>query len=250
MKMESEVKKVAFNGNKWVLGISEDEAVSIFNTETKQTLVCKPGHSGCSAKSGQIDPTGQLVATTGSDGFLNIYKINEDKLEFLTKIKICDKKVPVDKSFDLEMQWLSEETLLVPGKTSLGFLQKDEDDEKVWEACYEERVSHATEITTVMKISNEVLISYSQDDSVLKVWRLNDDGCACLYEFKFQNPIISIKYDNQSKTLACMDCECRIGVFQKDLIGAQPLDSATAKAEEEADEIDLENVDLDDSVDD
>jgi hypothetical protein len=147
--------------------------------------VCKPGHSGCSAKSGQIDPTGQLVATTGSDGFLNIYKLAEDKVELLTTVKVCDKKVPVDRSFDLEVQWLSEDTLLIPGKASLGFLQKDADDEKVWEASYEERVSHATEITTVMKISSEVLISYSQEDSVLKVWRLGDEGCSCLYEMKF-----------------------------------------------------------------
>jgi hypothetical protein len=35
MKFESEVKKVQFNGNKWILGISEDEAMSIYNTETR-----------------------------------------------------------------------------------------------------------------------------------------------------------------------------------------------------------------------
>lgn len=222
------------------MGISEDEHMSIFNTETQKTLHCKPGHVGCSVKSGMIDPTGQYVATTGSDGNLNIYKFvqNQESIEFLTKIKICDKKVPADRTFDLEVQWLSEETLLIPGKKELGFLQKDENDEKVWESCYEERVAHASEISTVMKLSNEILVSYSQADSNLKVWRLSDEECSCLYNMKFENPLIAIRYDNQSKTLACMDNECKIGVLSKDLVdGAQ-------EETEEADEIDVNDLDL------
>jgi len=51
LKFDSEVKRVKFNGSKWILGVAEDEHVSVFNTETKATLHCKPGHDGCMAKS-------------------------------------------------------------------------------------------------------------------------------------------------------------------------------------------------------
>ena len=52
--------------------------MSMFNTETEKTVMCKPGHEGCSVYSGQVDPTGKYVATTGSDGFINIYKFSDD----------------------------------------------------------------------------------------------------------------------------------------------------------------------------
>ena len=52
MKFQSEVSKVRFNGTKWVVGISNDSHLSLFNTETQQTIMCKPGHEGCSVKSG------------------------------------------------------------------------------------------------------------------------------------------------------------------------------------------------------
>jgi hypothetical protein len=50
----------------------------------------------------------------------------------------------------------------------------------------------------------------------MKIWRLNQDGCSTLYQFKLKKPAISIAYDNQSKYLAIMDSECHIGFFKKD----------------------------------
>ena len=76
MKLHSNVQKVRYNGDKWVLGISDDEHVTIYNSENEMSLSCKPGHVGCQAKSAQVDPTGQYVATTGTDGYLNVYKID------------------------------------------------------------------------------------------------------------------------------------------------------------------------------
>ena len=91
------------------------------------------------------------MATTGADGKLNIYKIVKDeRLLHLAKIEICEEKVPDDDSFGLQMQWLTDETLLIAGHRSLGFLSKDEDDEKVWDSCYEERVEHAKVITSII----------------------------------------------------------------------------------------------------
>ena len=116
----------------------------------------------------------------------------------LAKIDICEEKVLPDKSFGLQMQWLSDETLLIPGQNCLGFLSKDEDDETVWEPCYEERVQHPKLITSVIKLSNEVLITYSKEDSLLKIWRLNEEGCSCIYEMQYEKPLVSICYDEKT----------------------------------------------------
>lgn len=92
--------------------------MSLFNTKTEKTILCKPGHEGCSVKSGAVDPNGKFVFTTGSDGHFNVYKFNDaqDQVEFVTKFKICDRRVPADNSFDLSFQVLDDgETILIPG---------------------------------------------------------------------------------------------------------------------------------------
>lgn len=84
--------------------------------------------------SGQVDPTGQFVASTGTDGFINIYKFteNKDSVQFQTKVKICDKKFANDGTYDLGFQFLQDgETILIPGQKSIGFISLSEDGE--WE---------------------------------------------------------------------------------------------------------------------
>ena len=66
--------------------------------------------------------------------------------------------------------------------------------------------------------------------------------------------MIAIQYDNQTKTLACMDNECQIGVFRKNFIGteepevvAEPVQkAAAAEAAPEEDEINLEDINMED----
>ena len=95
MKLESDVRKVSINGTNWVLGFSNDSYMTMFNTLTKKNIFCKPGHEGCSVKSGSVDPTGRFVATSGSDGKLNIYKFENDQssVKLMTTVKLMEKKV-------------------------------------------------------------------------------------------------------------------------------------------------------------
>lgn len=88
MKLESEVQKVRISETKYVLGFSNSEYVTVFNQENESTFTCKPGHTSCSIKSAQIDPEGSYIATTGTDGYLNIYKIDasQNSALFLTKV--------------------------------------------------------------------------------------------------------------------------------------------------------------------
>lgn len=78
MKFQSQVNKVRFNGSQWVLGFSNEEHMTLFNTETEKTIACKPGHKAHSVKSGAVSPNSQYVATTGTDGFVRIFKLSED----------------------------------------------------------------------------------------------------------------------------------------------------------------------------
>lgn len=107
------MKKIGFNGTKYVVAASEDEHISVFNTETEVTINCKPGHEGCSAKNASIDASGQFLASIGTDGFLNIYKLSEDSAALLKKVKITSKKIGAYDNFDIS--WLESESILVSG---------------------------------------------------------------------------------------------------------------------------------------
>jgi hypothetical protein len=102
----------------------------------------------------------------------------------------------------------------------LAFVQKDEDDENQWNLTLEERVCHDHVISSLFAITDEVLVTHSYDDSVIKVWRLNDEGFNCLTNIKLKSPALTMTYDKGIKCLAVMDSECKIGVYHKDYIGS------------------------------
>ena len=140
MKMQSEVQKVLMNGSKWVLGASGDECMTVYNTETGKTLTCSPGHAGCSVKNGAIDPEQKFIVTTGTDGYLNIYKLEGDSVKFDQKIQICEKKVKDDRTWQMSVQWLPEgESVIVSGNKSLGIVCKLEEDGD-WALCHEDKI--------------------------------------------------------------------------------------------------------------
>ena len=111
MKFHSQVNKVRFNGSQWVLGFSNEEHMSLFNTDTEKTITCTPGHASHSVKSGAVSPNNKYVATTGTDGFVRIYKLSEDlsTVTFLAQSKMCEKKVSSDATFNLDIQFLEDD---------------------------------------------------------------------------------------------------------------------------------------------
>jgi hypothetical protein len=82
-------------------------------------------------------------------------------------------------------------------------------------------MSHGKEITSLVKINDEVMATYSVDNKELKIWRINGEGVNCLNQIQLKNKAISIQYDNQTKTLAVLDSCCNIGIFQKDYSNEQ-----------------------------
>jgi hypothetical protein len=87
---------------------------------------------------------------------LNIYKIGEShsSAKFLQKLKICEKKVPVDRTFDLDMHWIDGETIIVPGAQQLGCVTMVEEDETNWELGLNEAIYHNKEMSSLFAISD------------------------------------------------------------------------------------------------
>jgi len=87
---------------------------------------------------------------------LNIYKIGEShsSAQFLAKVKICTKKVPVDRTFDLDMHWIDGETIIVPGTHQLGCVTMSEDDETKWDLNLNEAIYHDKEMSSLFAISD------------------------------------------------------------------------------------------------
>jgi len=47
-------------------------------------------------------------------------------------------------------------------------------------------ISHDHEITSLQSLTNEILLTYSAGDNIIKVWMLNDEGCKCINSFKLK----------------------------------------------------------------
>jgi hypothetical protein len=110
--------------------------------------------------------------------------------------------------------------MIVSGNQYCGFIQIDEDELDV-EVNHQDVIAHSKEITSLVKINEEVMATYSNEDKMVKVWRINGEGVTCLNEVQLKHKAISIQYDNMTKTLAVMDTECNIGIFQKDYSGEE-----------------------------
>ena len=221
MKFKSTVTRVlACPDNAWILAFSNDECAQIYNSEQKATLTCSPGHPGHSAKGGQINTEGQYVASTGTDGRLNVYKISqgadgptlkqEGSLEVSTRTSSL-----ANPFFDFSIHWLpNSETLLVSGNEQLGFVSKDENEQ--WSLSLEDSVSHSKPISSLLAISEAILLTYSVEEKTAKIWRFGEEGCECIWRFRHHTEIRSIAYSEQTSSVAFLDIKGEVSVLHGD----------------------------------
>ena len=149
----------------------------------------------------------------------------------MSKIKICEKNVKADRAFEFGVQWLQGtapggETIIVSGNNCIGFVQRGEAGETDWDFSLEERVAHDKVISSLFCVSEEVLVTHSYDDSLIRIWRINEEGFSCLNEIKLKKPAISMEYDNRTKCLAVMDSDHQIGIFKRDFSGGASEDKS------------------------
>ena len=148
-------------------------------------------------------------------------KEDELSIKFIQKVEIssADKKIGND-LFDFSIQWLpSNEDILVSGNTSLGIVSRDGDGQ--WSLTLEDAVHHEHPISTLVAISEEILVTYSMEDKAVKVWRFGDDGCKSIWDFKHSLEISSIIYSEKLSSLALLDIKGAVCFLQGDFSKTQ-----------------------------
>lgn len=127
----------------------------------------------------------------------------------------------------------------------MGIVSKGETDTE-WDLDHQEMISHDKEITGILKINDEIMATHSSEDKSLKIWCINEEGCECLYSFK--TSVLSMEYDNHSKTLAIMDSDLKLGLFKRDFSKKEEEESEMpvkqAVAEEKVSEINMEDFEM------
>ena len=97
------------------------------------------------------------------------------------------------------------------GNNSLGIVSKDEDGK--WGINLEDAVHHDHPISTLVAISEEILVTYSMQDKAVKVWRFGNDGCNTIWDFKHSQEISSIIYSEKLSSIALLDVKGAVCVI-------------------------------------
>ena len=76
----------------------------------------KPGHKDHAVKYATIDSSGRFVATSGTDGKINIYEISNFEGKFIREFSLfkLNKNILQKSEFEFRLEWLGE-TLLTSG---------------------------------------------------------------------------------------------------------------------------------------
>ena len=73
-----------------------------------------------------MDPLGEYFATSGCDGNVNIYKLRQEEVEFIKKIKVLKGSIETFGKNPFEVSWTPDgDHLIVSGEMKLGFLKRD-----------------------------------------------------------------------------------------------------------------------------
>jgi len=195
-KFSSPIRKLGFSqdGQK-ILVINNDSALHIISKNAEnsyKTLKCIPGHMG-GIKSGAISRNGKYAGSTGKDGFVRIYKIENEKIECIAELKICEYSQANELKIDLLWNYNSTR-LYITGSTILKYI--DINSLNIQEI---NEIKNTSEINAIEEINeNFLLLGYKE--KCVKLLRLSD--------FQFITQIIlgnepnEIKYYSQLKYIA------------------------------------------------
>lgn len=148
----------------------------IFNTLDEKAIKLLPGHSPQSrVLKTLLNPTKNIVATLGSDGFTRVYSFSVEEGAEVVRLLGSYQTGKIGGQNELlgaQMAWLSHgKTLLLPGKNSLQKIVVS-GQEGDWSLSFEMEpaISHAEIITCVECFSNGRFIVTAGADKALSVW--------------------------------------------------------------------------------
>ncbi len=98
LKCESEISRIHWIGSHILVVAAKDSSIQIYNTDSNKIFNTKSvPHSG-RVRNASMDPSGEFVVTTGSEGGLHLYKFKTDStdLQFVAKSKVIAKPLNED----------------------------------------------------------------------------------------------------------------------------------------------------------
>jgi hypothetical protein len=130
----------------------------------------------------------------------------------------------------------------VSGKETLQIIQMDSEDDRIWHVSSEDSIKHNCPITSILALSEEVLVTYSDGDRCVKMWQFVDQGCKLLKQTNLDESITQLKYHPQSDLIFTMDTKARIGYCEGGVSQKTIPRKEMKEEEEEVDEIDYEQL--------
>ena len=217
------VHRVIFSKAKVVLICTEANDMQLYWIEAEKCTKLTPSHEGI-VLNGDVDPTGEFIATTGCDGMLHVCKLNLDpeKLELVTMQEISRKTTFGDNQ-QLQVAWSPDgQVLAIAGETSLRVMSRD----NLQEIKTITDISHDNNISQLCWINSNILVTVDIQ-SILKVW--NFDTNTLVYTLSHENDITCVKYSSDLKCLAFFDSEGALTVSTKDFVAEKELRSTEKK---------------------
>jgi chromosome transmission fidelity protein 4 len=189
---------ISTNG-KSLLACSEDSIAQFISLSDERAVVdCLPGHDG-SVKACAIDPSGVYAGTTGCDGYVNVYKMEEGKVEMVKREKINETSAAsvLSGPQKLKLAWSRDgKYLFIPGDYMLRYMETNQ-----WNIIPVNEMLSNKEISLIEPLDKELLFVLTTDNAGT-IWDFQSK--TRIVSINVESNIIEVKYDPSSKCLSLL----------------------------------------------
>lgn len=184
----SPVRQICFNEKfNIIIAFSEDDDLHIVNLTTLNTYKYKSNHDG-SLKSMRVSPDGDVLVTTGCDGFLTVCEFIEDgKIQIKKKYKISQ-KVSIESPQQLTIDINNSNVCAISGNVLFRSLKLDKANLDILSIDNDPGISCRSDISLVNWINN-TMIALVDLSNQAKIWNVSTKNC--IFEISFTNSIVN-----------------------------------------------------------
>ena len=191
----STVRKILFNESlKLLVAFSEDDDIHIINLSTFDVNKYKSHHEG-SLKNMKITTKGDLLISTGTDGFLCIYEfLKEDvgKIQNKKKLKISSKlSLENPQMLDIDMNEMN--VCAIGGNILLKTMFVDTSSYEHLSVLSENSISHKADINFVKWVNNQILCTVDTSGNA-KIWNYTTKTCIYEIDETSKDPVVGLNF--------------------------------------------------------
>lgn len=229
------ISSLQFSPSGRYLGIGSVEQMAVvYDSLTKRFTKCRPGHSG-SVKEVQFSPDEKLVCSTAADGFLKVYRLDEEdtpgEWRHTNSFHVCPSpkaESPLVASFNPKGSLVA-----VPGRP---VLQQVEVTPSKISLMLNPNIKHDSDLAVCFWQSNEILVTCCLG-RVLAIWNFHTaERLACVQD------LLLTRIARHQQTFFGIDSRGSLHEFQKPaLLRLQPReDPSAAEASEQQSQQDMD----------